>query len=78
MGWRLGHRRKADVTEKEVLKVLSRLKNHLDQGGHRDGCSIRAVARDLGKSDATIRRWLSGMDWPSKEDLGNLVKFITE
>jgi transposase len=76
MGWAKGHRRKTDVNEKEVQKVISRLERHLDAANHRHGISIRALASELGKSPSTVCRWLKGTDWPSKDDLLNIIKWI--
>lgn len=70
----LGHwpagKRRSTIPAKERRALLARLKRAVRQK------SARAVARRLGYSDSTIRRWLSGEDWPSAEDARRITLLL--
>jgi hypothetical protein len=38
--------------------------------------SLRALANYIGVSDRTIRRWLSGHDWPDSENIRNIRRWL--
>jgi len=59
--WPRGKRR-SDLTDHEYKRAIAALKRGVEDHG-----SAKSVARQLRKSDRTIRRLLSGEDWPSRE-----------
>lgn len=44
----------------------------------RKDSSIRSVARLLEVSDRTVRRWLSGEDWPMSEEIAVLGRRLAQ
>lgn len=68
-GWTPGKRRSGiNVRAKNAFVLLLR------RACARQDSSIRAVARTLDVSDRTVRRWLSGEDWPASEEIAVLSR----
>ena len=64
-GWTPGKRRHADVGDWARLRtqLAAMLSNHYSRGT--DGRNNVAVAAACGVGERSVRRWLSGEDWPS-------------
>jgi hypothetical protein len=74
MPWIKGKRRNIVLPEKQLKRLISRLEDYLIQ----TNTSWRELARTLGRSERTVRRWRDGEDWPSEQDLEAIVKVIEE
>ena len=54
--WPAGKRR-SDASGRDVRRALAAIR----RANERDGHSLRSIARTLGVSDRTVRRWLDGI-----------------
>src|SRR4029434_3919003 len=43
---------------------------------HKDPRSLRSLARELGVSDSTVRRWLEGGDWPDEKTMEAVRQWV--
>lgn len=67
--WPRGKRR-SDLSERERETVLATIR------GASETESLRSIARKLHVSDRSVRRWLSGDDWPKDRALVRRVKYL--
>lgn len=66
--WPAGKRR-SDVEPLERRRAVVRLRAAIEKGESR-----RAIARAIGMSDRTVRRWLAGEDWPMAQSARRLAR----
>lgn len=71
--WPKGKRR--SNISREYLRVILR---HLERTLEYPGLSQRGLARHVGVSEKTVRRWLSEECWPSEEFLEALEDWIDQ
>jgi len=74
--WPRGKRRHAVDPQRHQTAIL-RLSALLDaHSGRRDGVSRLGLARYVGVSDRTVRRWLSQEDLPSPQALRKIERWL--
>jgi len=73
--WPKGKRRNTVAGWSRTRLGLQRL---LDNHYQRGVISIRALAADVGVSDRTVRRWLSGEDVPAAESAELVAAWVAE
>lgn len=75
--WPAGKHRNPDAGNwsRIRLSLQALLDNHF---GRLNRINVKAVADDLGVSDRSVRRWLSGVDRPSPESQALLATWIKE
>jgi transposase-like protein len=69
----LGHwprgKRRSDIDARTRRRALASIRRaHV-----RDGHSLRSIARTIGVSDRTLRRWLAGEDHPSPARAADVI-----
>ena len=57
----------------EIMQIVERVTRVQLQPGR---ISLRALANYIGVSDRTIRRWLSGHDWPDFENVRKIRRWL--
>jgi len=71
--WPKGKRRNdPGVTPRELRKILQMFLRCKISHGY----GYRELAEELGRESRTLRRWISGEDWPDKRDVLKLRRFI--
>jgi DNA-binding XRE family transcriptional regulator len=76
--WPAGKRRHPDAGtwSRTRLALTKFLDDHYDR--RYDGISQKQLARDLGVSDRTVRRWLKGEDRPDEETQAAIAQWLAE
>lgn len=75
--WPRGVRRNEhDLPERKVRGVLDRLRRAVLETRLYSEPTYAAAARECGVDSRTIRRWVSGEDWPPKEAVLHLEKYL--
>jgi DNA-binding transcriptional regulator YiaG len=57
--WPKGKRRNSSIYAPQTVRLI--------RSSYRQGLSLKQIARHLGVSDRTVRRWRDGIDCPSDE-----------
>jgi len=74
--WTKGKRRNADSGNWSRVRLL--LQSLIDEHYEPGVVSARQLAADIGVSDRTVRRWLTGEDRPEPEMQAVVARWIVE
>lgn len=67
--WPKGKRRNQPLPQRQINGLMRRVKARITPGTRREGQSAKQTAREIGVSDRTLHRWLTGEDNPSAAHL---------
>lgn len=70
------NRRGKRVQPRPPPGLIEQVRTILRDRPERGRISIRALADALGVADSTVRRWLSGVDWPAPDAVRGLRRWV--